>query len=288
MINLVGFPTAGFGGSHAILEPDLDAMLASALLPNEVVYLRVQSAPGEAMVLTHTRVIVLKGAGCAANGKAFGRYFALDEIVRFEYRGWFGTTFVAVITRVTQHERIPFWNRRTCSFGVTFSRGLGGRTAQYLRQLESWFLSQRRSALLSGPLPTVTPVGVAVQYGESFHIQVPAMYFEEKSVREYSGASSGVSVPIAYGLRVRVGKMRGHSWTRQVLEHDDSGSLLVGTSRIVFVGARRTLSIPLQSVTTVEAFADGVRVGVANRPMTLFKTEDDIPGLLLKRVLGIP
>lgn len=288
MINLVGFPTAAFSGSQSILEPELDAMLASALVQGEVVYLRVQSAPGEAIVLTQRRVFVLKGARCAASGKVFGRYFALDEIVRFECRGWFATTFVAVITRITQQEHIPLLNRRMCTFGVTFSGGLGRATALYLRRLETWLVSQRRNMLLTGPLPTVAPVGVAVQRGESFHIQVPAVYFEEKAVREYSGGSSGISVPIAYGVRYRVGNMRGRSWTRQVLKEDDSGSLLIGTSRVVFVGARRTLSIPLRSVTTVEAFADGFRVGVANRPMTLFKTEDDIPGLVLKRVLGIP
>jgi hypothetical protein len=288
MVNLVGFPSAGFAGSQASLEPDLDAMVNSALARGEVVYLRVQTAPGEAIVLTQSRVIILKGAICATNGKAFGRYFALDEIVRFEYRGWFSITFIAVITRVTETEQIPRWNRRCCSFGVTFAGGLGGPTARYLRQLEAWFVSQRRNALLTAPLAKVIPVGVAIQHGESFYIQVPATYFEEKTVREYSGGTSGVSIPIAYGIRYRVGGMRGRSWTRQELQQDDTGSLLIGTSRLVFVGTRRTLSIPLHSIATVEAFVDGMRVGIANKPMTFFKTEDDVPGLLLKRILGIP
>jgi len=263
-------------------------MLRSALVSGEVVYLRVQAAPGEAIVLTQNRVIVLKGAACSDNGKPFGRYFALDEIVRFDYRGWFATTFIAVITRITEQEQIPLWNRRRCTFGVTFTGGLGNQTARYLRQLEAWLVSLRRNALLTGALATVTPVGVAVQPGESFYIQVPATYFEEKSVREFSGGTSGVSIPIAYGIRYRVGSIRGRSWTRQELQQDDAGSLLIGSNRLVFVGARRTLSIPLRSVTTVETFTDGMRVGIANKPMTLFKTEDDIPGLLLKRVLGIP
>lgn len=287
MVNLAGFPSAGFAGSQAVLEPELEAMLRSALVPGEVVYLRVQAARSQAIVITQSRVIILKGADCAANGRPFGRYFALDEIVRFEYRGFFSTTFIAVITRVTQTE-IPPWDRRRCSFGVTFSGGLGVPTARYLRQLESWLAGQRRSAILNGPLASVTPVGVAVQHGESFYIQVPAVYFEEKAVREYSGGSSGVSIPVAYGIRYRVGSMRGRSWTRHELQQDDTGSLLIGSSRLVFVGARRTLSVPLRSITTVEAFADGMRVGMANKPMTFFKTEDDLPGLLLKRVVGIP
>ena len=288
MVNLAGFASAGFTGSHAVLEPELDAMLGSALIPGEAVYLQVQAAPGQAIIVTQSRVIILKAANCAANGKPFGRYFALDEIVRFEFKGLFSTTFIAVITRVTQTEQIPTWNRRRCSFGVTFSSGLGVPTARYLRHLESWLVSQRRSTLLNGPLANVTPVGVAVQHGESFYVQVPAVYFEEKSVREYSGGSSGVSIPIAYGVRYRVGGMRGRSWTRQELQQEDSGSLLIGSGRLVFVGARRTLSIALRSITSVEAFANGVRVGVANKPMTLFKTENDLPGLLLKRVMGIP
>src|SRR5581483_11180869 len=272
----------------APLEPELDAMLRSALIAAEAVYLRVQSAPGEAIVLTQFRVIVLKAARRSSTGKAFGRFFALDEIVRFDCRGWLGVDFIAVITRVTQRDQIPAWNRWKCTFGVTFSSGLGAATAGYLRSLEAWLAGERRAALLNGPLPTVTPVGVAVHGGEAFHIQVPAVYYEEKAIREYSGGYSGVSVPVMRGVRVRVGGSRGTSWTTQVLQQDDAGSLLIGSRRVVFVGARRTISVSLDTIATVEAFIDGVGIGVANKPIMRFKTEDDLPGLLLKRVLNIP
>jgi hypothetical protein len=263
-------------------------MLVSALVAGETVYLRVQCAPGEAIVLTQLRVIILKAARRAAPGSGFGRFFALSEIVRFEYRGWLRTSFIAVITRGTQQERIPTWNRSRCTFGATFTDRLGLLTAQYLRELETWLQSQRRAALLYGSLPVVTPVGVALQAGEEFHVQVPAAYFEEKSVRQYSGGSAGVSIPVMRGIRLRVGRSRGSSWTKQVLQENDAGSLLIGTRRLVFVGARRTLSIPLPAIVAVETFADGLRIGVANKATAVFRTEDDLPGLLLKRVLGIP
>jgi hypothetical protein len=288
VIQLTGFPTAAFPGSHAALDPELDAMLVSALMQGETIYLRVQSAPGEALVLTQVRVIVLKSANLSATGRAFGRYFSLDEIMRFEYRGWLRTSFIAVVTRATQQERIPNWGRWRCTFGTIFTGSLGTLTARYLRDLEGWLAVQRRAALLHGVLPVVTPVGVALQGSEHFYIQVPVVYYEEKSIRQYSGGSAGVSVPVMRGIRLRIGKSRGVSWTKQVLQQDDSGSLLIGTLRVVFVGSRRTLSIPLASIVTVEAFADGMHVGVANKPMIVFRTEDDLPGLLLKRLLGIP
>lgn len=288
MMQLAAFPVATFGGALATLEPELDAMLNSALTAGEDVRLSVQSAPGEALVVTRLRVLVLKGAARSTTGRGFGRYFAFDEIVRFERRGLLGTNFVAVVTPATQLEPIPLFARWRCTFGVTFAGTSGGPTSDYLRDLEGWLIARRRTLLLYGALPTILPVGVAVQRGESFHLQGPATYFEEKTIRQYSGRSSGISVPVVSGVRVRVGRSHGTSWNTQVLAEDDRGSLLVGSRRVVFVGARRTLSIPLHAIATVEAFRDGMHVGVANKPKAVFRTDDDLPGLVLKRVLGIP
>jgi hypothetical protein len=288
MMNVIGLPQPAFPGAMGALEAELDVMLRSALIPGETARLRVQAAAGEALVMTQRRLIVLKGAQWSTNRRAFGRYFALDEIIRFERRGFFGTSFVAVITSDTIHERIPVWNRQRCSFGVTFSGGSGTPTFRHLEQVERWLAAQRRFTMLNGPLPTVTPVGIAVDGGERFHLQVAARYLQEKTVREWAAGSSGVSVPIVRGVRVRVGGTRGRSWSRTTIEEEDAGSLLIGDRRVVFSGSRRTVSIPLHSIASVDAYSDRMRIGIANKPLVMFVTDGDIPGLVLKRILGIP
>jgi hypothetical protein len=272
----------------SVLEPELEAMLQKTLLSGESMLMKVQAAPAEAMVLTSTRVIVLKGAKRGQQRTAYGRFFRIDEIVRFAKRGWPQTTFIAVMTPDTMNEKIPMFALWKCSYGTTFTGILGSTTWQYLDSLMRWLTDQRRSALLTGSLPAIRPVGVATQPGEQFHIQVPATYFEEKAVRQYVSGWAGVSVPVMRGIRFRVGQSCGRSFTQNVLQPDDHGTLAIGDRRVVFVGSRRNISIPLATITSVDAFADGLQIGVPNRVTTQFRTDDEIPGLVLKRLLNIP
>ena len=76
--------------------------------------------------------------------------------------------------------------------------------------------------------------------------------------------------------------------TQSVLQEDDRGTLAVGDQRLVFSGSRRNISIALGSIATVEAFKDGFLLAAPNQKTTQFRTDDDMPGLLLKRILNIP
>ena len=288
MIQLSGYPTASFNGSHALIEPELEAMLRKTVAPGEGLYLKVQSAPGEAFVLTQLRVIILKGAKRDPAGRGYGRFFELESITRFECRGWFQTNFIAVITIDTVNEVIPSFNLWKCSFGTTFDGDLGQATANYLKPLEQWIADQRRRLMLQGPLQTVVPTGIVPEPGEQFYLEVPAAHYEEKSFRQYVGGSSGVSIPVIRGVRMRVGATRGVSTTQSIVEEDDRGTLVIGDYRVVFAGHRRNISIPLRSIASVEAFTNGFQLAVANKKATRFRTDNDIPGLLLKRLLQIP
>jgi hypothetical protein len=287
VIQLSGYPIASFHGAQTALDPELEAMLHKTLYPGEAVFLKVQSALGEALVVTRDRIIVLKGASRDPAGRGYGRYFALDGIIRFECRGWIKTNFIAVITTDTKDEVIPLFGAWRCSFGTTFT-DLGNATASYLRGLEGWIASQRRAMLLQGPLQPIVVSGIASHPGESFFLAVYAKYFEEKDYREYVGSSSGVSIPVGGGVRMRVRGSRGRSVTRSVLQEDDHGLLAIGDQRIVFSGQRRSISIPLRTIVAVQAFRDGVQVSIGNKKVNQFRTRDDLPGLLLKRLLQIP
>ncbi len=87
---------------------------------------------------------------------------------------------------------------------------------------------------------------------------------------------------------MRVSGSRGRAVTRSVLQEDDQGLLAVGDQRILFNGRRRSISIPLRTIVTVRVFRDGVQVSMGNKKGNQFLTPDDLPGLLLKRLLQIP
>ncbi len=263
-------------------------MLRKTLSVGESILLKVQAAPEEAFIVTRFRIVILKGAKRDPAGRGYGRFFGLESVIRFYNRGWPQTSFIAVITADTQQEALPTFNVWRCSFGTTFVGRLGSDTAQYLKSLEQWITSQRRSMLLQGQLQPIKPVGVVPQSGETFFIEVAATYYEEKAIRQYVSGSSSLSIPVMRGVRMRVGGTRGHSVTEAVLQEDDRGTVAIGDQRVVFTGQRRNLSVPLSSIATVQAFQDGFSFAAANKPATQFRTADELPGLLLKRLLQIP
>ena len=288
MMQLVGFPVASFAGAQVQLEPELEAMLSKTLTQGEAVYLKVQGNPAEALVVTRYRIIILKGAQRGQGGKPYGRFFTLENIIRFDCKGRFRTDFIAIITPETQRENIPIFNLWKCSFGITFSNDSGRSTAHYLSQLEQWINSQRRHSIIAAPLQPINPLGIVHQSNELFFLQIAATYFEEKPVKKYTSGSSSVSVPIARGIRMRVGGSKGQSTTQFVLQEDDSGNVAIGNQRVVFVGRRRNISVPLNAIASVEVFTDGFQFAISNKKAIQFRTNDDLPGLLLKRLLQIP
>ena len=288
MIPLHGVPVASFAGSTMSLDNELEAMLRTTLMPHESVIFKVQGAAAEALILTSTRIIVLKGAAKAPNGRAYGRFFRIDEILRFEYRGWPKTTFIATITQETAKEPILTFALARCSFGIVLPGEVGTTVAKYLRLLETWLHAERRYALLQGQMPGIRPSSVVPEVGELFYFEAAATYFEERSVRQHTGTSSGVSIPVAKGIRFRVGSSRGQSITKHVLAPEDQGILVIGDRRVVFTGSRRTISVPLSEIVSVEAYTDSVQIGVANQMTRLFQTSTDVPWLILKRLLNLP
>lgn len=288
MIQLGPNSQSSFQGSQMQLDPELEAMLRKTLSTGETVLLKVQAAPGEAFIVTRFRIIILKGAKRDPAGRGYGRFFGLESVSRFLYRGWPKTSFIAVITADTQREAIPAFSAWKCSFGTSFVGRLGSDTAKYLKSLEQWMTSQRRTMFLQGQLHPIQPVGVVPHSGETFFIEVAATYYEEKAVRQYVSGSSSISLPVMRGVRMRVGGTKGHSVTKAVLQEDDRGTVAIGDQRIVFSGQRRSISFPLSSIATVQAFQDGFLYAAANMPAVRFRTADDLPGLILKRLLHIP
>ena len=83
---------------------------------------------------------------------------------------------------------------------------------------------------------------------------------EPRAVREWHSAYGGPSIRIAKGLYWRFGASRGHSESHDELRGIDIGTLVLTNERIVFVGSKRSNSVPLEKLISVEGFSDGLVV----------------------------
>ncbi len=115
-------------------------------------------------------------------------------------------------------------------------------------------------------LGTVSGSSLLVGAGEVVHLVRPAAVMSEHAVREWRGQTSGISVPIGHGVRLRTGAIRGHSvvvGTQMVAT--DAGTLYVTSKRLVFSGDKSTIDIPLAKLVEIHAYSDGVLVHASNR-----------------------
>ena len=89
---------------------------------------------------------------------------------------------------------------------------------------------------------------------------------KEVALREYRAGFSGLSIPLGKGFRYRIGAMRG----RQVqvgteMQVADQGVLSVSSKRVVFLGSRKTMEMPLSKLVNITLFTDGVQLHMSNR-----------------------
>lgn len=109
----------------------------------------------------------------------------------------------------------------------------------------------------NGKLPE-TSSPVVTQKGEICHLYIDAVRLESKTENAgYKGSSNGVSLKLAKGVTYRVGNFRGGPIKHQVT-YKYPGMLVITNKRIVFTGRQKGFAIPLDKLTNIEAFNDGM------------------------------
>jgi uncharacterized protein DUF2510 len=118
-----------------------------------------------------------------------------------------------------------------------------------------------------GRPPTLGQVELLLKRGEVANaVFAPVSLMKERAVRQYRGGSSGVSIPIGFGVRYRTSSSRGRSVVVGTeLVEEDRGQLTITSVRSVFVGARKTLEFRHDKLVGLEQFRDGLRLNVSNR-----------------------
>jgi len=117
-----------------------------------------------------------------------------------------------------------------------------------------------------GRLPELESPPIMVKNGETAFGSFGVALMKEVAVREFRGGSSSVSVPLGGGVRYRVGGVRGRSvvvGTEMVAQ--DTGVLVVTSTRSVFVGQKKTLEFRNDKLIGLEQYRDGLRLNVSNR-----------------------
>ncbi len=101
----------------------------------------------------------------------------------------------------------------------------------------------------SPSLPLAPNELLAYEFSATLHEQVPVQAFSATT------GDVGLSVPLGKTgaeIETRVGGLAGTTTQVGTEERTDSGKLFLTTRRVVFLGARRTIDIPIEQVTAVK------------------------------------
>ncbi|HVC76668.1 MAG TPA: hypothetical protein VND96_09150 [Candidatus Micrarchaeaceae archaeon] len=91
-------------------------------------------------------------------------------------------------------------------------------------------------------------------------VEVPATLCRFKTKTEFVGGSHGVSIPLGHGFRYRVSSFRGHPVQSEYLAHLDTGKLVVTNTRLVFLGTKREVSVPIAKLLQIEPYSDALGI----------------------------
>lgn len=127
-------------------------------------------------------------------------------------------------------------------------------------------------AFMAAPLSPVVPDQLVLQPGETCYWQERAQLMELRTHTHYEGGSLGMSVRIARGVYLRPGAFRGDPVSNTAMEIDDTGTVYVTNTRIVFIGGSGAKNVTLKQIAGVEGFTDGVRIAPANKKPLVFIT----------------
>jgi hypothetical protein len=107
---------------------------------------------------------------------------------------------------------------------------------------------------------------VGLHSGEELLCVLPGTTFSEpRSVREYQSGSTGTSIRVMKGLSFRFGGTHGQAEYHDELRLIGQGDFIITTSRVIFCGSTRTVSMAFDQIIGTEWYDDGMRVSKEGR-----------------------
>jgi hypothetical protein len=140
-----------------------------------------------------------------------------------------------------------------------------GLTTELQRRTEAehdmGFDSLYVAAYLSTFGPQAVESSLVLKRGEQASVSATATLSRQQTKRQWVGGSQGFSFPIGHtGIRYRVGSFHGHPVEQQFLAKVDTGTLVVTNQRIAFIGAAKSVSVPLAKLLHIQSYSDGLAI----------------------------
>ena len=156
-----------------------------------------------------------------------------------------------------------------CIAGVIFYLVYRQKAAQVtaaragaIRDLEELNSSGTQIRFTCGPAPSIV-----LDMGEEVMCHAPTTLVEPRAVRSWSGGYGGPSFRIAKGISFRLGGSGGTSESHDERRPIDTGTLVLTNQRLIFVGSKRTVNVPVQKIIGVdnEGYFDWLRLNFEGR-----------------------
>jgi hypothetical protein len=158
----------------------------------------------------------------------------------------------------TQTQEVASRAAESATVAAGLSAELQRRTdAEHDMGFDSLYLA----AYLNSYGPHVVESPLVLKRGEQASVSAPAVLSRQQIQRRWVGGSQGFSFPIGHtGIRYRVGSFHGHPVEQQSLGRIDAGSLVVTNQRIAFIGATKSVSVPLAKLLHIQCYSDGLAI----------------------------
>lgn len=121
-----------------------------------------------------------------------------------------------------------------------------------------------------------SPERLLPKKGEVVHRQVAAALLKEVAIRQWQGGYGGVGFRVAKGVTFRTGQVKGKSVVvGSEIKIEDTGVLSVTSSRVSYLGDRKTVDIPFSKLVGLDVFSDGLTLQSSSRQNAILLRVND-------------
>ncbi len=135
------------------------------------------------------------------------------------------------------------------------------KNGAFTRVVKSAVIRDVLSGVIPKRLSIEATLPINFQKGEQIVWAFPrSHYLEDKTRRQYVGATQGVSLRIMKGVYYRIGAFKGQAVDHTERVIIDTGWVVVTNKNIYFAGPMKSFRIPYTKIVSFQPFSDGVGV----------------------------
>lgn len=143
---------------------------------------------------------------------------------------------------------------------------------------------EHMKALAYQPIPPIgTPAGLNLDTDERAYYSSAADVLGSHTTTRRVGGSTGPSFRIAKGVYWRASAFSSQPIRQNYVAVDDSGTLTVTNKRVIFVGHKQNLALPIAKILSTEPYSDGFMLNPTHGRSTTFRNGNQDAWFILER-----